>query len=179
MLIDLLSRICRAFILMALLVGVAFFPIAPTNENVTISVDDEIISTGAQTSETVQVIDDAPVLFRATGFNWDLVNIQDEFLSEWTYRIGYNGDLFYIETYNLAGNKEPVTAKISEEDLAFIKNILDGSFQDETENRDASDGTGWNMTYFSPDGETIHEFHGYIYGSEKEEIIRILDEYIK
>lgn len=139
-----------------------------------------IIST--DTSSELQTTAEKPIdtmVFYAASSNWDLVSDQEDYLDSQSYSLFYSGELQYYERYNKSGKKNEQELTISPEDLQTIQNLLEKSFRDESKNRDGADGTGWKMEYFNPDGDLIHDFHGYIYGSDKEKIIEILNTYIK
>lgn len=115
------------------------------------------------------------ILLDATSSNWGLVESGSDYLENEVYQVKYNGELTYYETYEMSGKRGEGRGHVPLKDLDRIKEILEGPFQDEREDYGGADGTGWYFTYYDPNGQVIHEFSGYIYGSEKEEIIEILD----
>ena len=67
--------------------------------------------------------------------------------------------------------KSPVW-KLDEEAFLELTKLLNGKFQDEQPEVDASDGEGWSMTYFDGSGNVIHTYDGYTYGLKTMERIR-------
>ena len=61
--------------------------------------------------------------------------------------------------------------------LGNIYSVLEGDFL-KTEDLNSSDGTGWEIEYFNESGKVIHQFYGYIYGYDIEQVIELLNQYL-
>lgn len=121
------------------------------------------------------IIDRTSVIFTAEQYNWGCNDALSDYWQSHNWTVHCDGTVEYYEYYNLSGETEVVTWKLSEEELARLEMLLDGGFKLCIKGTDADDGTGWNMISYNETGEKIHEFNGYIYGNPVlEEMVEII-----
>ena len=117
-------------------------------------------------------------MLEAKAINFGLVDSTSDFLDTRKYTLTYDGQLEYHENFNLSGIKNRQKEKISKEDLEDIYNLLESISKSQHGKIDAYDGVNWNMSFYKSDCVLIDTYDGYIYGSDREEVMEILDEYL-
>lgn len=118
------------------------------------------------------------VMLEANSSNWGSLDQSSDYLSSRSYRLQYDGTLEYYENYNKSGKKNFKSGEVSAVDLRRIYSVLEGDFLKRTEDLNSSDGTGWEIEYFNESGKVIHQFYGYIYGYDIEQVIELLNQYL-
>lgn len=118
-------------------------------------------------------------MLEAKAKNFGLVDSTSDFLNARKYILTYDGQLKYHENFNLSGIKNKQKEKISKEDLEEIYKLLESISKSEDDPIEAYDGVNWDMSFFKSDGGLIDTYDGYIYGSDREKVMEILDEYLK
>ncbi len=120
-------------------------------------------------------IDRTSVIFTADSYNWGCNDASSDYWTGSSWTVHCDGTVEYYESYNLSGNTEVVTWKLSDEDLTRLNRLLDGGFKLCIKGADACDGTGWSMASYDGTLEKTHEFNGYIYGNPVlEEMVEII-----
>ncbi len=116
-------------------------------------------------------------MFLATMSCWGEVYALDDYIADTNWKVYYDGTVEKYSFYHISGYTEKSVWKLDEEAFLELTKLLNGKFQDEQPEVDASDGEGWSMTYFDGSGNVIHTYDGYTYGLKTmERIQEIIDD---
>lgn len=140
-------------------------------------VEDDVNSKIDNIEKEAPLLNSDATMLKARSMNWGELNENDDYEKTSVYILSYLGELKFHQVYNHSGIKNEKETKISEEDLKTIYDLLNTKVQTE-KNYDGADGTGWNIDFYDENSKVIYNHRGYIYGSHKEEIIKLLDSYL-